>query len=94
MEPLLQKLLTNAENRNHIIEFEIDNITKMNIVAPFNMRITRGIGLAFVEADTRTEAINIVINSGVPIKKFTNISECKNYSNIISTEPMNLFPSF
>ena len=73
MEPLLQELLTNAENRNHIIEFEIDNITKMNIVAPFNMRIVKGMGLAFVEADTRIEAINIVINSGVPIKKFTNL---------------------
>ncbi|MAH50089.1 hypothetical protein CMI37_29990 [Candidatus Pacearchaeota archaeon] len=73
MNPLLQELLTNAESRNHVIEFEIKDSAKVKIVASFNMHIMGNMCRAVVEANTRAEAIEKVRNSGVPIKSFTKL---------------------
>ena len=73
MHPLLQELLTNAENKTHIIEFVIDQSFGLQLVAPFDLQIIGNRGKAIVEADTRAEAVNIVKNSGVPIKTFLNL---------------------
>jgi|TARA_B100001964_G_C14095087_1_gene536635 hypothetical protein len=75
MHPLLQELLTNAENKTHIIEFVIDQYqsTGLKLVAPFDLQIVGDKGRAIVIADTRTKAVNMVRNSGLPIKRFIEL---------------------
>jgi|TARA_R100000084_G_scaffold52111_1_gene21693 hypothetical protein len=73
MNQLLSELMINAENNSHCITFEIDPTKRLKIVAPFNMRIIGDIGTAYVNARTRQEAIQIVLDSGVPVKQFVEL---------------------
>ena len=73
MHSLLEDLLQTAENNTHVIQFTIDESQRHIIEAPFNMRITGDIGTAYVNARTRQEAIQIVLESGVPVKQFVEL---------------------
>ena len=73
MHSMLQELLHNAENNSHIIQFTIDQNQTIMLTAPFYIRIVQDQCLCFVEAPTRLEAIQMVKNSGLPIKHFTNL---------------------
>ena len=73
MNQLLDELMINAENNSHLVVFELDQTKKMKVVAPFDMRISREIGTAFINAKTRAEAIQMVLDSGVPVKHFLEL---------------------
>lgn len=73
MKSMLEELLRNAENNAHIIQFTIDESQYLTIEAPFNLRIIEDQCICFVEAPTRLDAIQKVMNSGLPIKQFTEL---------------------
>jgi hypothetical protein len=74
MHPLLKELLTNAENKIHVVEFIVDHSrSQIQLVAPFDLQVVGDRGRAIVEADTRIEAVKIVRNSGIPIKRFIEL---------------------
>ena len=73
MNQLLDELMINAENNSHLVVFELDQTKKMKVVASFDMRITGDIGTAFVNAKTRSEAIKMVLESGIPVKAFLEL---------------------
>ena len=73
MNQLLDELMKNAENNTHLVVFELDQTKELKVVAPFDMRISREIGTAFVNAKTRSEAIKMVLESGVPVKAFLEL---------------------
>ena len=73
MNQLLDELMKNAENNTHLVVFELDQTKELKVVAPFDMRISREIGTAFVNAKTRDEAIQIVLDRGVPGKHFIEL---------------------
>ena len=50
MNQLLDELMKNAENNTHLVVFELDQTKELKVVAPFDMRISREIGTAFVNA--------------------------------------------
>ncbi len=73
MHSLLEELIQNAENNSHIVQFTIDSSKSVLISAPFQMRIIEDQCVCFVEAPSRLDAIQMVRNSGLPIKHFTNL---------------------
>jgi len=73
MNQLLDELMKNAENNTHLVVFELDQTKELKVVAPFDMRISREIGTAFINAKTRAEAIQMVLDSGVPVKHFLEL---------------------
>ncbi len=73
MKSMLEELLRNAENNSHVIQFTIDESQYLNIKAPFNLRIIEDQCICFVEAPTRLAAIQKVMDSGLPIKQFTEL---------------------
>ena len=70
---MLNELIRNAENNSHIIQFTIDVTKKLVLEAPFDLRIIEDQCLCFVEAPTRINAIQKVLDSGLPIKQFAEL---------------------
>ena len=73
MKSMLNELIQNAENNSHIIQFTIDETQYLTIEAPFDLRIIEDQCLCFVQAPTRINAIQKVLDSGLPIKQFTEL---------------------
>ena len=73
MKSMLEELIRNAENNSHVIQFTIDETRHLSIEAPFNLRIIEDQCICFVEAPTRLDAVQKVLDSGLPIKQFTEL---------------------